>query len=171
MNLDLIYGIKQNFFRFFAYELTDLTNQTTACGNKCACSSKRTYWTYWNASTEHTMIKINRNSKTVLFLFRHTARWSVDSEIISLPPQMWEELRLPCWHPEICTTAVVIKIQLLNQTMKFSLLLPSHENWMNPESLLLSFCCLETSGPVHCGLMRLFWGRFLQNRNFWCAYT
>lgn len=31
--------------------------------------------------------------------------------------------------------AIVIQPELLDHTLKFSLMLPSHENWMNPESL------------------------------------
>lgn len=60
----------------------------------------------------------------------------------------------------------VWKLQLLDQTMVFSLLLLSHERWMNPESPLFSFSPLGAGRPVHNHFMStsffthcVFWGQ------------
>lgn len=69
--------------------------------------------------------------------------WSVGSEIISLPAQMCDVRSLRNNNASSnCSTDIlkyVIKLQPLDQFMKFSLLLSSLENCMNPESLFLIF--------------------------------
>lgn len=79
-------------------------------------------------STEHTIIW-----NSPMFYLSHI--WD-QSENISLPLQ-------------ICTKAVVTKLQVLHQTMNFSLYLDS----MNQES---SVSCLETRVPAWCRLHPFF---------------
>lgn len=75
--------------------------------------------------------------KIILFYLRQTdsqtlLRLNQLSKIISVRPQMWLQF---CQKEK----AVEIQLQLLDQTKKFSLLLSSPENWMNPDSHFLLF--------------------------------
>lgn len=107
------------------------------------------------------------------------------SEIISLPPQMWpqlcqRELKLPHWDPEIFTNVVVMQLQLLDQTMTFSQLLPSHEMNEIPKRISFpSFSCFETPGQSqHCLISTFFFHSAFVEDNLsaktqlaWCVYT
>lgn len=109
------------------------------------------------------IIPLHLSTSVVVAQNIHRLQVNQLSENLSLPPQMWsllcqEELTLLHWPPEICTKVVMIQLQVLDQTMKFSLLLL-------PLSVC-SFSCLETSELAHCHLMPTWvlslcvsWGR------------
>lgn len=76
------------------------------------------------------IIPLHLSTSVVVAQNIHRLQVNQLSENVSLPPQMWsllcqEELTLLHWPPEICTKVVMIQLQVLDQTMKFSLLLPS----------------------------------------------
>lgn len=69
-----------------------------------------------------------------------------------------QELKLPPWPPQICTIVDMIELQLLDQAMKFFLLLPSCDNEMNCFFLFLAAhrFLMSTSFFSRCFLMKIF---------------
>lgn len=86
-------------------------------------------WLNVHTSTEYT------NCRIIQFYLRQVARCCSVSEVISLPPQrqnsVAKKLQQPQYDPKICKKVAMIQLQFLKQTLKFSLLLPSCEFWMN----------------------------------------
>lgn len=74
-----------------------------------------------------------------------------------------QELKLPPWPPQICTVVDMIELQLLDQTMKFSLLLPACDNGMNC-FFLFFFRIFKTSSSLldvnFIFPLCIFWWRF-----------
>lgn len=71
------------------------------------------------------------------------------------------DLKVPRWYPEICMKATA----LTNKTMKFSLLPPPLENWINPGSPFLPFH--QDHLIIAWSLLQLFtWCTFLRHL-FW----
>lgn len=71
------------------------------------------------------------------------------------------DLKVPRWYPEICMKATA----LTNKTMKFSLLPPPFENWINPGSPFLPFH--QDHLIIAWSLLQLFtWCTFLRHL-FW----